>query len=255
MKLTKTLIIIFALFASSSVSASSNPKHKTLVVDQGHNQMFFINQETPLGLSKLAELFHKQGYRVLPQSETITTESLQGKDIFMTSGLFSPFSKSETNALVKYIKDGGSLLMMLHIAPPAGNLLHELGVNFSNGVIHEQEQTIENQDLNFNITNLSDHPITIGLTQFEVYGAWALMSDGNTAKVVATTGPNAWVDLDGSKTLTPGDAVQHLGVAVAGTYGNGKFIIFGDDAIFQNRFLSENNRKLMLNCLLWLTDK
>ena len=247
-----SIIIILIISATPTVSAART-SNNTILIDQGHKQMFFIDQETPLGLSKLADLLNNQGYQLSLQNEAISAEALKGKKIFLTSGLFVPFEKREINELLKYLKEGGSLMMMLHIAPPAGNLLQALGVDFSNGVIHEQEQIIDNQDLNFNIINLENHPVTRGLEQFEAYGVWALMSSNKTNTIIASTGQKAWVDLDGSKTLTPNDAVQSLGIAVAGTYGKGRFVIFGDDAIFQNRFLSENNNKLMQNSLSWLS--
>jgi len=37
-------------------------------------------------------------------------------------------------------------------------------------------------------------------------------------------------------------------VLVTGQVGNGAFAVFGDDAIFQNKFLYGTNRKLAANC-------
>lgn len=41
-------------------------------------------------------------------------------------------------------------------------------------------------------------------------------------------------------------------MVVAGSYGKGRFAVFGDDAIFQNRFLDADNRKLAANLARWL---
>jgi hypothetical protein len=48
------------------------------------------------------------------------------------------------------------------------------------------------------------------------------------------------------------DAQQSFGVAIAGTYGKGKYVVFGDDAIFQNVFLKGENMALGKNLARWL---
>jgi class 3 adenylate cyclase len=93
-----------------------------------------------------------------------------------------------------------------------------------------------------------------GVQRFSLYGVWALMAFADNARVIASTSPDAWVDLDGDGTLSAGDAVQSFGVAVAGTMGRGAFVVFGDDAIFQNKFLDDDNRKLATNLAAWLSS-
>jgi len=41
-------------------------------------------------------------------------------------------------------------------------------------------------------------------------------------------------------------------VAVAGRSGKGRFVVFGDDAIFQNKFLTGDNLVLGRNLASWL---
>ena len=49
------------------------------------------------------------------------------------------------------------------------------------------------------------------------------------------------------------DAVQSFAVAIAGQSGSGRFVVFGDDAIFQNRFFKGNNQVLGRNLARWLS--
>ena len=49
-----------------------------------------------------------------------------------------------------------------------------------------------------------------------------------------------------------GDAGGPFTVAVSGTLGAGLFAVFGDDAIFQNRYLDEDNGRLAANLSGWL---
>ena len=44
-----------------------------------------------------------------------------------------------------------------------------------------------------------------------------------------------------------------LVLMVAGELGQGRFVVLGDDAVFQNRYLDESNRKLAIQLLDWLS--
>ena len=92
------------------------------------------------------------------------------------------------------------------------------------------------------------------MTQFSAYGCWAL-DPGRSGTSIAQTSPDAWVDLNGDKVLSKGDVSQVFTVAVSGTLGIGSFDLFGDDAIFQNRHLDENNRRLAANLAGWMAGQ
>lgn len=143
---------------------------------------------------------------------------------------------------------------MLHIGAPVAELLHRLEVDVSNGVVREREGVIKGESLNFYVTRLASHDLNKGLKQFNLYGGWALLNIGANAAIIAETSPTSWVDLNGDKKFSAGDAVQSFGVAVAGSIGKGKFVVFGDDAIFQNKFLDEVNILLGKNLVEWLTE-
>ena len=136
--------------------------------------------------------------------------------------------------------------------PPLVKLLDRFGVVVSGGVVHEQENVIGSSDINFAVTRLEPDTLTAGVEQFALYGGWALLNEGASTKVLARTGEKAWVDLNGDKKLSKGDAVQAFAVIVSGTMGSGRYVIFADDAIFQNQYLDERNRKLAANLALWL---
>lgn len=141
---------------------------------------------------------------------------------------------------------------MLHIGPPLGGVLARLGVDHSNAILHERSNVIDT-DMNFRVSDLSGSPLFAGLTHFSAYGCWAL-DPGNTAAAIAKTSPAAWVDLDGNKVLSPGDATGAFAVAVSGARGSGSFVVFGDDAVFQNRFFDDNNGRLAANLAMWLGE-
>ena len=51
-----------------------------------------------------------------------------------------------------------------------------------------------------------------GLTDFAVYGAWALRGTAPGVGILARTGAHGWVDLNRDNQLSPGDAMQPFGV-------------------------------------------
>jgi hypothetical protein len=134
-----------------------------------------------------------------------------------------------------------------------GDLLMRFGVDFSNSILHERNNGID-RDINFRVTDLTATPLFAGISSFSAYGAWAL-NPGGSATGIARTSPLSWVDLNGDGILSKGDAVGAFALVVTGTLGKGDFVIFGDDAVFQNRFLVDGNRSLAINLGKWLTRR
>jgi len=239
------VFIVFALlFAIAPAYAAP-----VVLFDGGHKQQFHSDREGDLDLSGLASLFKDEGFDLRTSSFPLTGKSLDGIDVLVISGPFAPLSPDEIEAVARFVEEGGALCVMLHIAQPLGTLLHRLNVDFANGVIRESENVIDGESLNFRVFRLEPHPLTEGLEGFAVYGGWAVRNTDESIRILASTSPNASIDLNGDR---KGDAVQSFGVLVAGEIGKGRFAVFGDDAIFQNRFLKGENLRLGKNLARWL---
>jgi len=156
---------------------------------------------------------------------------------------------------IDFLRKGGGLAVMLHIPPPALNLLRQLHVEVANGTLHEEGAAIDANPLYIKVSRLAEHPVTAGLESFSVYGCWALRGAAEHVEVLAETGPHGWVDLDQNRQFTGADAMQSFGVLVAGQLGQGRYVVFGDDTLFQNRFFDEPNRRLAVNLANWLVRK
>lgn len=224
---------------------------QTVMFDNSHGERFLIDGTGPLQLSGLAQIIQEAGAKVATCEKELTDESLKGVDGLVISGAFRPLSPPEIDAVVRFLFRGGKLAVMLHIGPPLQSLLHRLEVGYTNGVIRERENILEGEPLNFRVTRLTPHPLTQGLSAFSLYGVWGVRNLSNSAQIIAATSPEAWVDLDGSK-VQKKESTASFGVAVAGNLGNGGFVVFGDDAIFQNKFLDKDNRRLAANLAAWL---
>lgn len=224
----------------------------TVLFDEGHGQKFLIENEGALDLSGLAAVFRSGEAQVRAIREALSEARLSGVEALVISGPFTPLTAAEVDAIAGFVTSGGRLAVMLHIPFPPAPLLRRLQVDFSNGVIRERVNLIGDDPLDFHVTALSPHALTRDVTGFDVYGAWALLNRGPDVTVVARTSPTAWVDLNNNGTLEPRDAVRSFAVVVAGQMGAGRFVVFGDDAIFQNRFLTGGNRTLASNLVTWL---
>ncbi len=247
-------LILLGLLVGAFLGALSFPAAAaTVVFDQGHGERFVIDRSGPLDLSSLAEVIRQRGGDVASSGTPLTDTVLASADALVISGPFAEPMPAELDAVDHFLERGGRLAVMLHIGTPVAGLLHRLGVDFSNAVIHEQHDIIGSDPGNFRATRLASHPLFAGVKQFSLYGVWAVMAFDDQARVIASTSPDAWIDLDGDGVLSPGDAVQSFGVAVAGRRGKGEFVVFGDDAIFQNKFLDDDNRALATNLASWLT--
>lgn len=245
------LFILLLSFTCVQPCLSAGPK---VLFDQGHAQAFTIEKEGELQLGNLAERFRDNGWQVASTNHPLTTHLLAGIDALIISGAFKPLSEEEVKALGMFLNNGGRLAVMLHIAPPLVPLLGKLGVASANGVVREGEinLVLDDEPLNFKVTNLKEHPLTKGLDYFSIYGGWPLLPTHQIASAIAITSPTAWVDLNKDDMLSLKDAMQEFAVLISGKIGKGEFAVFADDALFQNRFLKGENIKLADNLSRWL---
>jgi hypothetical protein len=157
--------------------------------------------------------------------------------------------------LQRFLDAGGGVAVMLHVAPPVAGLLGALQIDYANGILHETHNVIAGSPQQFRVLGLAPHPLTAGLDGFALYGGWALRGAGAAVETLAWTSPQAWIDLDRDRQPGPGDPGGTFGVMVAGSRGAGRFVVFGDDALFQNRFLDMSNRRLAANLAGWLAGR
>lgn len=244
---------LIAVILLTVLSCTRPPLPPPIVLfDQGHGQQFLIERNKELDLSKLAQIFRDNGFDVQSSNQPLTNERLKDVSTLIISGPFVPFNSDEVDAIRKYLNEGGQLCIMLHITPPVIPVFDQLGVAVSNGVIRERENLLPGREqTDFSVTDIAPHPLTRDLNRINFFGAWALNTQLE-ANVIAKTSPAAWIDLNGNQNLEPGDAVQQFSVIITGQLGHGHFIVFGDDAIFQNRFLQRENEMLARNMAKWL---
>jgi hypothetical protein len=226
-----------------------------VLFDEGHAQQFLTGKSGALDLSELAALYQEQGAVVTSSVEELSKGSLSAVDVLVISGPFRPLSGAEVEAVVEFIHNGGGLAVLLHIPSPVRDLLQRLEVDYTNGTLHENRDVIDDNPQNFKVTSLAEHPLTTGLESFSLFGAWALRGTAPHSVILAETHEKSWVDLDRDRKFSSNDAAQSFGVIVAGELGRGRYVVIGDDALFQNRFFDKKNRQLAVNLVDWLSQR
>jgi hypothetical protein len=244
--------VVAAALALCLTGAPGLAAGPVVLFDEGHGQRFLAGQRGQLDLSGLAALFREAGMEVRTGRGRLDAKALQGIGALVISGPFSPLAPDEAEAIRAFVGSGGRLALMLHIGQPLQVLLDRLGIQFSRGPVHEADGIIGGRDLDFSVTRFQPHAITDGLGTLSVFGCWALKNNSPQASEIAHSGGKAWVDVDGNGVISPGDPVGAYGLVVAGTVAEGAYVVFGDDALFQNRFLESYNRELGRRLARWL---
>lgn len=255
MQHVKKIIFAVCLFVCWLSLLGLQSQQPTVLFDQGHGQRFLIDKQGSLHLSMLADLFRDYRFTVKANGGEISHETLKGADVLIISGAFAPLTSAEIDSIVDFVEGGGTLCVMLHIGQPVAGLLWRFNVLISNGVIREQENMINGKQKDFFITRFASHPLMDGLEKFAVHGCWALNATAKHGRSIAQTSGTAWIDLNRDGQFNETYAMQSYGVVIAGTFGKGRYIVFGDDAIFQNTFLEKENMALGKNLVKWLHNK
>lgn len=222
-----------------------------VLFDQGHGQRFLIDGSDPLGLSGLAAEVRGQGLTPRSLSGEISPATLQGAVALVVSGPFRPFGAGELATLDTFLGRGGRLCLLLHIAEPVRPLLQRLGVAATTAPLRETDHLSDGNPLAFRVANLVAHPLTGGVGGFQVNGCWGLANLSPASRVLAWSGPRAWSDLNGDGRRGAEEPFSTMGVMVGGGLGKGEFLVLGDDAVFQNQYLTEGNRQLAKNLAAW----
>jgi len=250
----KRLLALACLVVASLISPAAATARPIVLFDEGHGQQFLAGRSGELDLSNLAATLRKAGCEVRSSRGPIDAAALQGVSALIISGAFAPLAPPEIEAIRQFVSQGGRLAVMLHIGQPVQSLLEAMGLQYSRGPVHESEATIGGRSGDFAVTRFEPHPLTNGLSRLSVFGCWALKRTGTSkAKSIANTGPHAWLDsdLDGVRSQT--DLVGAQELVVTEEVGTGAYVVFGDDAIFQNRFLAAFNSEIAQRLALWLS--
>ncbi len=236
---------------SHAARPDGEPGARKTVFDLSHGEIFSPVKDGPLNYSSFYGMIKSSGQDVSVTYEKATKPELEGVKTYIIAGPSRSFSEQEQGVLRDFVKDGGNLLVLMHISRPVAMLTKSFGIIVSNFVISEASDLISNESQDFYVSRFAAHPVTSGLKKIAVFGTWGLMAEGN-ASVVASTSGKSWADINRDRKFDSGEPVQQFGIIGISGFGKGKVVVVADDAPFANKFIEEaDNRRLSENIIKW----
>lgn len=276
-------------FDTKVTKPAYNKSGPRVLFDEAHH-----NFHTATGRYKpFADLITADGYRVTPNQQKFTRESLKGYDILVISNALGAaamntpeasnpaFTEDEADAVRDWVREGGALLLVADHAPiGAANAVlgKRFGVEMSNAYTVDPANTApEDNNPGFIVytreRGLGDHAITNGRNAGE-----------RVAKIIAFTGqslkgpPDAAVFMrlsDTARDVTRNaarESAQDVSAAgraqgLAMRVGKGRVVVLAEAAMLSAQLMGPNkmffgmnrpgtdNRRLALNILHWLSRK
>ncbi len=236
--------------SSSGSSASSGQQippgvRGRIVFDMGHGEIFGAEDETDLGQSEMVASMREAGFEVQVATSTITPQLLSGAAGIVLAGPMRPLTVEEFEALDVYVREGGTVLLTVHVPFPVIMVPSHFGLPVTPVVI-ESDAPLPGADPSVFIADgVKPDPVTDGVSQILVVSGWQVSAASPQAKIVVDSGEGTWGDKnrDGQK-----DVEGPFGVVGVARYGKGTVIVLGDDAILANVAIDQaDNRRLLEN--------
>ena len=235
-----------------------------------------------------AELLGNDGYRVRRTSQAFSQQRLEDVDIVVIANALGrnernddhALSEMECDALVAWIRRGGSLLLITDHYPTGSavrNLAHRLGVSMSGGVTEDSvsyDHTFDPSHIIFD--SLPVHPITRGVDRVLTFTGQSLgVPDGGIALLplratAIDRAPSPRVERSGNDVRVhveygPASPAQGRAQAIAMALGHGRVVVLGEAAMasaqlsaydqspFGMNVPGYDNRRFVLNVMHWLS--
>lgn len=263
-------------------------KGPVVLIDGGHN-----NFHTAEGRYKpFAELLKKDGYRVSSIELEFAANSLVNCEILVIANALhinnlkswelptpSAFTEKEISVVIKWVSDGGALLLIADHMPFPGaskDLASAFGFTFNNGFAFVPNQSKPGTRFSRDDGSLRDHPITRGSAPNEridfvvTFTGQAFLAPPEAESLLVfgrssyTKMPKrAWKFTE----ETPRKPIEGWLQGAVIRYGKGRVAVFGEAAAFtaqlsgpkkirigMNSPDAEQNYKFILNLMHWLSN-
>jgi hypothetical protein len=250
-----------------------------VAIDQAHHNFHTLDgRYAPFG-----KLLRADGYRVRPNVETFSAQSLAGVNVLVVSNALpattgeSAFTPEEIAAVRQWVQNGGSLLLIADHAPfgtASSELAQAFGVDMGAGFVVVRQYGKLTANIDYRKAQLGRHPIMQGRNPSEQVkavesftgqslgipsGATGLLLLPDDAVGVAS--PQA-IDMLRRGGSVPGRHAGGRAQAVALSFGRGRVVITGEAAMFTEQVFPwgeragltvEDDEQFALNVLHWLS--
>jgi hypothetical protein len=260
-----------------------------VLVDSAHGNFHTIDGR----FAAFAKLLTLDGYRVRSAENDVTPALLDQADVYVISNAllggddaewslpaFSAFTPNEIEAIVHWVENGGSLLLIAdHMPFPGGtaDLANKFGIVFYNGFAMKSADARGSLTFSRASGLLADHAITRGRAESEKIDSVTSFT-GQGFRLVSTAQPLLYLPDDWVVILpieawefdagTPTVSARGLVQGAVLEYGNGRVAVFGEAAMFtaqswvrdgvagqmgMNHPSAAENAQFVLNVMHWLT--
>ena len=253
-----TILSAFALAVSlSGCNKSKSGSKKQAMFDLSHREIFSPDLTSEMGLSSFKKDLTGSGYTIKANEKPIAAKILRDSDLLILAGPMTEFTVEEIEVITDFVKNGGNLLVFIHISQPVFALSEQFDIQPSLATICDTADPVQNSPQDFYITTFADHPLGIGIDKLAVFRTWGLrIREGGSANIVAKTSDKAWADLNQDLVLNEGEPQEAYGIIAISRFGDGRAVICADDAILINKFIKTgNNQQFGKNIISWFENK
>ncbi len=282
-KIVSTIIALFitlSLMSALKVSASVSKNAPLIVFDESHRPIisaFYKDSPAPGQFSMLVNLLKSHGFSVsaIVPGQVITEELLKGVDALVIVPGERNYSVSEINAIVKWVEEGGKLLILGeydHYNTNIDALTRKLGFVFESQEFNSSFMNIAQPD-SYKITPI--YPVFNGslinrtneimkdINRVITYSITSIKIINNSIKyitLIRTSEKAYWFDTYRYK---KGPSAANEPVAILLHYGKGIVIAIGDTSLWVNYDIDKDgtpsiyegdNYKLAINIFKFLAN-
>jgi Leucine Rich repeat len=259
-------------FDTSVAHPAFTTKHPAILFDEAHE-----NFHTATGRYKVfADLITNDGCQVTPNHDPLTAEVLSKYDLFITANApaksetdKSAFTKEECDAVEKWVRDGGALLIITD-HEPFGSGSQELGKRFGvdmSLLVSGDSQNETKNGLSFSREKnlLGEHPILEGREPAErinrvlTFTGQSLKGPAGSSQLLKFS--DTAMDVDRTKKVSAAGRAQ----GIAFTFGKGRVVVMGEAGELSAQIYGADpvgkmgmnvpgcdNRQFALNIVRWL---
>lgn len=241
-------ILIFLLLSTLNFSLAE----KTVLIDKYHDTDNWWGDPDGTGRVLFQELY-SMGFRSRVSTVPFSEESLKGIDIVVLWNPNNPLEQSEIDALVRYVNNGGSLLILgsndMDMIDPTRDSINLVLKNFGIRMMKNGTDDPTNRkgcSCTPIIHNLLKHPINEGVNSIILYKPASLEIKGDA--IAIARGDNDTFSI-GSEPI----GGENVIIVAVYEEGKGKVAVIGSSFIFDNGKIGDmDNKQFARNLFAWL---
>lgn len=226
-----------------------------VIFDMGHGEIFGADDSGDLGQSIAVERIQAAGYDVRVSTAPLTSALLEEASGLVLAGPMRALSVEEADAVEAYVRDGGTVLITIHVPFPVMSLPARFGLPITDGIVQSTDPLSPSDAGVFVTEAFSDDPLVQGVEGILVLSGWGMSASSADATVVVSSGPASWVDADGDGVATGADPVGPFGIVGVARVGAGTVVIVSDDGVFANVGIVERDNARLLDNIVRLMEE